>query len=116
MDGEQIKGLLAQFEQFGVSFMIEEVEDFGQYGLDEPVCTVRMETASESYEILLGNYSARDADRSVSIGDGNVYLVKTDPLDRFSVEISDLIRHDEIPAFADVTQMRFSGADSEQIV
>ncbi len=116
VDGEKIKGLLAQFEQFGVSFMIEEVEDFGQYGLDEPVCTVRMETASESYEILLGNYSAMDSERYVSIGDGNVYLVKTDPLDRFSVEISDLIRHDEIPAFADVTQMRFSGADSEQIV
>lgn len=116
VDEEKIKGLLELFEQFGVSFVIEEVEDFGQYGLDTPVCTIRMETEGEDYEILLGNYSAMDSERYVSVGDGNVYLVKTDPLDRFTVEISDLIRHDQIPKFEEVTQMQFSGLESEQIV
>lgn len=116
VDEEKIKGLLELFEQFGVSFVIEEVEDFGQYGLDTPVCTIHMETEGEDYEILLGNYSAMDSERYVSVGDGNVYLVKTDPLDRFTVEISDLIRHDQIPEFEEVTQMRFSGRESEQIV
>ena len=116
VDEEKIKGLLELFEQFGVSFVIEEVEDFGQYGLDTPVCTIRMETEGEDYEILLGNYSAMDSERYVSVGDGNVYLVKTDPLDRFAVEISDLIRHAQIPEFEEVTQMQFSGRESEQIV
>jgi len=30
---ERIEELLGQFESFGVSFVIEDVEDFGQYGL-----------------------------------------------------------------------------------
>lgn len=116
VDEEKIGGLLEQFREFGVSFIIEEVEDFGQYGLDAPVCTICMETESETYEILLGNYSTMDSERYVSIGDGNVYLVKNDPLDQFEIEISDVIKHDEIPQIGDVTQVQFSGVESEQIV
>lgn len=116
VDEEKINQLLELFEEFGVSFIIEQVEDFGQYGLDTPVCTIRMETDSDSYEILLGNYSAMDSQRYVSIGDGNAYLVKNDPLDEFEIEISDVILHDEVPKLGEVTQMRFSGAESEQIV
>ena len=116
VDEGKIKELLALFEEFGVSFVIEEVEDFGQYGLDTPVCTICLETESEVYQILLGNYSTMDSQRYVSIGDGNVYLVKTDPLDRFEIEISDAILHDKIPNLEDVTQVQFSGRESEQIV
>lgn len=113
---EKIGELIGQFQEFGVSFRIEEVEDFGQYGLDEPVCTIRMETENKTYEILLGDYSAMDSKRYVSIGDGNAYLVNEDPLARFEVELGNLIRHDEIPGFEDVTQVQFSGTESEKIV
>lgn len=116
VDEERIGKLLELFEEFGVSFVIEEVEDFGQYGLDTPVCSIHMETESEDYQILLGNYSAMDSQRYVSIGDGNAYLVKTDPLDRFEVRIQDMILHDEIPKLEDVAQIEFSGAESETIV
>lgn len=116
VDEEKMKGLLEQFQAFGVSFIIEEVEDFGQYGLDTPVCTIHMETEAETYEILLGDYSAMDSERYVSIGDGNVYLVKNDPLEQFEMEISDVILHDEIPQMEDVTQVQFLGAESERIV
>ncbi|MCM1127071.1 MAG: DUF4340 domain-containing protein [Lachnospiraceae bacterium] len=116
VDGEKIEGLLEQFQEFGVSFIIEEVEDFGQYGLETPVCTIHMETGSDTYEILLGNYSAMDSERYVSIGDGNAYLVKNDPLGQFEIEISDVILHDEIPYMEDVTQVQLSGAESEKIV
>lgn len=116
VDEEKIGGLLETFGEFGVSFIIEEVEDFDQYGLDTPVCTIRMETEAQNYEILLGNYSAMDSERYVSIGDGNAYLVKTDPLEQFEIEISDVIRHDEIPELADVTGIQYSGQESGQIV
>lgn len=116
VDEEKINELLGQFQEFGVSFRIEEVEDFGQYGLEEPVCKIHMETEAQTYEVLLGNYSAMDSQRYVSIGDGNAYLVKEDPLDRFEIELSNLIKHDEIPGFEDVTQVQFSGTDSEKIV
>lgn len=116
VDAEKIKGLLEPFEEFGVSFIIESVEDFGQYGLDAPVCTIHMETEENQYEVKLGNYSAMDSQRYVSIGDGNAYLVKTDPLDRFEIDINDVILHDEIPEFSDVKQVVFSGGESERIV
>lgn len=116
VDEERMSGLLEQFREFGVSFIIEEVEDFGQYGLDTPVCTIHMETEAETYDILLGNYSTMDSERYVSIGDGNAYLVKNDPLVQFEIEIKDVIKHDEIPRFEDVTQVQFSGVESEQIV
>lgn len=116
VDEERINELLGQFQEFGVSFRIEEVEDFDQYGLEEPVCTIHMETEAQTYEVLLGNYSAMDSQRYVSIGDGNAYLVKEDPLDRFEIELSNLIKHDEISEFENVIQVQFSGTESEKIV
>ncbi len=113
----KIKELLDVFREFGVSFVIEDVEDYGQYGLDDPVCTINIETADETYEIQLGDYSTMDSERYVSIGDGNVYLVQEDPLDSFDAVLSDMIRNDETPSFgsAQVAQIQFSGSEEYQI-
>lgn len=116
VDEEKINGLLEMFQEFGVSFRIEEVEDFGQYGLDTPVCTIHMETETQTYDILLGDYSSMDSERYVSIGDGNAYLVKEDPLEQFETELSNWIKHDEIPEFDKVAQIQFEGTESEKIV
>lgn len=116
VDEEKIMELLGLFDEFGVSFIIEEVEDFGQYGLDTPVCTIRMETGEGNYEIQLGNFSAMDSERYVSIGDGKVYLVKKDPLEQFNIEIGNLIKNDEIPVSENVTEIRFSGGKPGRIV
>lgn len=115
VDKEKIAELLEQFQAFGVSFIIEDVENYGQYGLDDPVCTINLTAGEQSYEILLGDYSVMDSQRYVSIGDGNVYLAGNDPLDVFDVSLSDLIDHDEIPAFDQVAQIRFSGAEEYAI-
>lgn len=114
-DEEKINELLSQFEKLGASFIIEEVEDFGQYGLDDPTCTINLSTDEKSYEILLGNYSNMDSQRYVSIGDGNVYLVKNDPLDQFDADLKDLIDNDETPKFDDVTEIQFKGAEAYTI-
>lgn len=116
VDEEKINELLEQFQEFGVSFIIEEVEDYGQYGLDDPICTIQLTTQDQSYEILLGNYSDMDAERYVSIGDGNVYLVKNDPLDAFDAVLSDLLDHDDIPVFEKASEIQFTGAESYSIV
>lgn len=112
---EKIHELLEQFQSFGAAFIIEGAEDFGQYGLDEPVCTINLSTAEQAYEIKLGDYSRMDAQRYVSIGDGNVYLVRHDPMDEFDAVLSDLILHDEVPTFDEVTDIQFSGAESYRI-
>ena len=65
---ERIQELLEQFESFGVSFIIENVEDYGQYGLEKPVCTIDLEAGEESWQIQLGDYIKMDSRRYVSIG------------------------------------------------
>lgn len=114
---DKINELLDMFQEFSVSFIIEEVEDYGQYGLDDPVCTITVETADETYEIQLGDYSTMDSERYVSIGDGNVYLVQEDPLDSFDAVLSDMIENDETPSFgsAEVTQIQFAGSEEYEI-
>lgn len=113
VDQEKIASLLEQFEAFGAAFVIEDVEDFGQYGLDDPICTIHMTVGEEEYEIKLGNYSNMDSQRYVSIGDGNVYLAASDPMEQFEVTLSDMIQHDETPTIsgsaATVTQLSFEG-------
>ena len=106
---DKINELLEQFQPLSAAFVIEEVEDFGQYGLDNPVCTIHLTTEEQSYEIKLGDFSKMDSQRYASIGDGNVYLVQNDPLDQFDAVLSDMIAHDEMPDFDQVTSIQFSG-------
>lgn len=115
VDQEAIADLLEPFQAFGAAFTIEEVEDYGQYGLDDPVCTVRLSTADQDYEILVGDDSAMDSQRYVSTGDGNVYLVQEDPLETLSVTLSDLLARDDIPVFEMVSRIAFSGGDAYEI-
>ena len=112
---EKINDLLKQFQAFGAAFIIEDVEDFGQYGLDDPICTIHLSTEAQTYEVKLGDYSKMDSQRYVSIGDGNVYLVKHDPLDEYDAVLSDMIDHDEIPNFDHVTQIQFAGTETYSI-
>ena len=115
VDQDKIAERLKLFKEFGVTFEIEDVDDYGQYGLDDPECTITLETDDETYEILLGDYSTMDSQRYVSIGDGNVYLVKNDPMDSFNVTIDALVKNDEIPNFNQVekiSEIKVSGSTS----
>lgn len=116
VDENKINDLLERFQEFGVSFIIEDVEDYGQYGLDDPVCTIKLSTEDKSYEIKLGDFSTMDSERYVSIGDGNVYLVKNDPLDKFDAVLSDLIDNDETPDLDKATEIQFEGNETYNIV
>ena len=81
VDSEAIYGLLDRFAALQAAFVIEDVEDYGQYGLEDPLCTIEIAAGDESYEIALGNYSELDYQRYVSLGDGRVYLVNDDPME-----------------------------------
>lgn len=115
VDEEKIAQLLEPFQAFGVSFVIEDVEDYGQYGLDDPECIICLETEEETYELSVGDFSTMDEQRYVSLGDGKVYLVSTDPMDLFDLELKDLIDQDEVPTWDLVNQIQFSGTQEEQI-
>lgn len=115
VSAEALEELLAPFSSFNAAFVIRDVTDYAQYGLEEPECTIEIGTADASYAIALGDMSAMDDQRYVSIGDGNVYLAVTDPMDAFSVELSDLIDNDEIPQMDTVTALSLTGAVEESI-
>lgn len=90
--------------------------DYSQYGLDDPVCTIQMTAGDQTYDISLGDYSAMDSQRYVSLGDGNVYLATNDPLEYFDATLSDVILNDETPALTNVESIDFQGSDSYHVV
>lgn len=116
VDEDKIDELLGVFEAFSAAFTIEDVSDYSQYGLDDPVCTISLSTGDTDYEIQLGDFSAMDSQRYVSLGDGNVYLATADPLDYFDATLRDMIDNDEAPSFDTVQEIRFEGDQTYQIV
>ncbi len=112
---EKVSGILEKFESFGVTFIIEDVEDYSQYGLDEPEATLHLATEERSYDIKLGAFSKMDEQRYVDIGDGNVYLVSEDPMDYVDSSLSSMILHDDTPGFETVVDITFAGSESYTI-
>lgn len=110
VSAEAIDGLLSPFSALNASFVIENVEDHGQYGLDDPVCTITMETGDASYEITVGDFSSMDEERYVSLGDGNVYLVSDDPVNYYDATLPDLIANDQAPEVDTADKITFAGA------
>ena len=113
---DKVTGILSNFEAFGVTFIIENVEDYSQYGLDDPECVIHLSTAEQSYDIKLGAFSKMDEQRYVDIGDGNVYLVSSDPIDYLETALSGMIEHDDTPGFENVVDITFSGTENYTIV
>ena len=112
VDAEKINALLSQFESFTAAFVIDDVEDYSQYGLDEPVCTVCIDTEDEEFTVALGGYSKMDAQRYVSLGDGRAYLAEHDPLDEFDAQLSDMILDDTVPAIGTAEKIVFEGDEN----
>ena len=112
---EKVLNILSNFEAFGVRFVIEDVEDYSQYGLDDPECTLHITTEDKSYDIKLGDFSKMDEQRYVDIGDGNVYLVEDDPMDYVDSALSSMIENDVTPGFETVVDIRFTGNENYTI-
>ena len=75
VDQDAMQELLARFETVQASFVIEDVEDYSQYGLDEPQCTITLSDGDGDTVVELGGYSTMDDKRYVTLGQGTVYLL-----------------------------------------
>lgn len=115
VDGEKIGEMLAQFEAFTAAFVIEDVEDFAQYGLEEPVASIAITADETQYTLTLGAFSQMDAQRYVAPGDGRVYLVEHDPLEEFDAVLRDMVLDDVIMKFDRAESLRFSGMEDYSI-
>lgn len=115
VDKNKILDMLSNFEEFGASFIIENVEDYEQYGLKDPDCIIKIGTSDNEYEIKLGEISQLDEQRYIDIGDGNVYLVSEDPEGYLKENLSDMILNDDIPNLDNVVDIKFSGEENYTI-
>ena len=113
---EKVLDILEHFEEYGVTFVITDVTDYAQYGLDDPEAVLHLATEERSYDIKMGAFSKMDEQRYIDIGDGNVYLVGEDPIDYVSASLSDMILHDDTPGFEKVVDITFAGNESYTIV
>ena len=57
-----------------------------------------------------------DEQRYISIGDGNVYLVSTDPMKTYEIELKDMILHDETPYIDQADNITFAGSENYNII
>lgn len=114
VDQEKMEELLSQFEDLGAAFTIEDVEDYGQYGLEKPSCTITLTQGEETRTLELGDYSKMDAQRYASLGDGNVYLLSHDPIEEFDTDLSGLIQQDQVPELLNVETITLTGDQTDQ--
>ena len=116
VDEEKIHDLLEQFASFSAAFSIDDVEDYAQYGLDEPVCTIEITAGEECYTVSLGDFSKMDEQRYISIGDGKAYLAIHDPLEEYDAVLQDMILDDTIPDFDTAEEITFAGEEAYTIL
>ena len=115
VNADSIDRLLKLFADFGAAFVIENVDDYGQYGLNDPVCTIRITTPEKLTTVTLGAFSTMDEQRYVTIGDGKVYLVRTDPMDSYEITLREMLQRDATPTYDTVTELAFTGAENYTI-
>ena len=99
VDQEKMADFLSHFESVHASFIIENVEDFAQYGLDDPSCTITLTSADGDTVLELGDFSTMDEKRYVTLGDGTVYLIDDDLAGYAVTDRDELMRQDVIPDY-----------------
>jgi len=116
IDQEYVTTLISYFESVHASFIIEDVSDYGQYGLDNPEATLTFTTADGDKTITFGTFSTIDEKRYISVDGGNVYLIDEDILEYVSSDIDDYLDRDSINSYSQVTAITVSGDGDANVV
>lgn len=115
LDESYLDNMLTALSEISSEKTIEAVEDWDQYGLEDPVCTVEVTTDSVQ-ELKIGDETGLGGQRYLSIGDGNVYLVDEGILDSFTYGLYDLVQMEEIPSMTNVRSLVIqSGGETLEI-
>lgn len=113
LDSAYIDAMLSALSDVAASKTIENAEDLSQYGLEEPACAISVTADGSSTEFLLGDETALDGARYLSMGDGNVYLVDSSLLNAFSYGLYDLVKLESIPAMSDLLGLSVESAGEQ---
>ena len=84
--------------------VIDAPEEPENYGLLRPACTVTVTAGDETRQLQIGDTSAVDGLRYLSVGDGKVYLVDSSLYDRFNYGLYDLVAMETVPEMEGITE------------
>ncbi|MBQ9169075.1 MAG: DUF4340 domain-containing protein [Oscillospiraceae bacterium] len=112
LDSSYIDAMLETLSQVTATRKLENVGNLSEYGLDDPVCVINLQT-DEKVEFAIGNLSAIGDSRYLSVGDGNVYLVDAAILNSFEYTLYDVVAKEELPAMTDVTRIQVVRQDNQ---
>ena len=116
VDSDEINVLLGYVEEVSATFIIEGDDNYADYGLKKPNCTVNVKCGDDEYSVSFGGYSSMDEQRYVSIGDGNAYLVSKDVMSYFNITDDDIIKLDGTHSKSEVEEFTISGENTIDIV
>ena len=102
LDETYISAMLDVLTEITASKVIENVDNWDQYGLEAPVCTVTV-TTDNTYTLSFGEESALSGQRYFSIGDGNAYLIDSSVMSPFTYGLYDVLTLEQIPTMDGVT-------------
>lgn len=107
VDTDYLDTMLETLAEIRSSRTIENVEDWDQYGLEIPVCTVTV-TTDTTTTLSIGLETSIGGERYFSIGDGNAYLVADSIINAFSYGLYDVLEYETIPNITGVTGMELT--------
>ena len=113
---ETMSDFLAEFEDVRACFIIEDVEDYDQYGLKNPEHTLTLINGEETTVITTGAFSTMDEKRYICVNSGTVYLVESDIAELLEYDRDYFLDNDEIPYFYQVKELKVTGTENMEIV
>lgn len=116
VDQDFVADLLGYFESVHASFIIDDVEDYDQYGLESPEATLTFTTADGDSVITFGTYSTIDEKRYICVDGGSVYLIDDDLLEYVSATVEDYLDRDEVEDYYQLSTVDVSGDSSVSVV
>ena len=116
VDQEEISYLIENFAEVHASFIIEDVEDYSQYGLDDPEAEITFVTSDGETTLSCGTFSTMDSKRYISINGGTVYLIDDDIEEYLSSEKDDYLDNDEIPYYQQIESVELTGDSNLSLI
>ena len=112
VDQDKISDLLDHFAPLTASFVIHDVTDYSQYGLDKPTGTVTFSTADGDTTLSMGSFSSMDEKRYVMLEKGTVYLVDDDVEQALSTDHDAFLKTDSVPEYTKITKISRTGENA----
>ena len=103
-DGSLLEEMKAALQEIVAEKVIDVPEALENYGLLRPACTVTVAAGEKTWQLQMGDKSAVDGLRYLSVGDGKVYLVDNALYSSFEHGLYDLVAYEELPVLEGISK------------